>query len=79
MTYIPENINRTAINTDAGGRIRSSALTTLFDGKTLDTDNPLLWENVGTGTFNFNLNKMDMSVTSGQYCIRQSHYRCPWS
>lgn len=44
----------------------------IFDGKTLGSDNPLLWENVGTGTFAWANNMCAMSVTSGQYCIRQS-------
>jgi len=50
----------------------------LFDGKTLNEDKPLLWQNTGTGTFTFQGNKMKMDVTSGQYCIRQSKRRIPY-
>lgn len=44
----------------------------IFDGKTLGADNALIWENIGTGTFAWANNMCAMSVTSGQYCIRQS-------
>jgi len=51
----------------------------LFDGKILGADDTtLLWENVGTGTFTFTGNKVDMAVTAGQYCVRQSRRRIPY-
>jgi len=39
-----------SVSVDAGGRARVSQLTTLFDGKTLGAENPLLWDTQGTGT-----------------------------
>ena len=57
---------------DSGSRIRVSQLTTLGDYKTLSEDEALLLENVGTGSGTWADNKYAMSVTSGQYLIRQS-------
>jgi hypothetical protein len=63
---------------DAGGRIRTSQLTTLFDGKSLNFDNEDLWHSVGTGAVAFSNNTINMSVTSGQYSIRQSNVTIPY-
>lgn len=63
---------------DAGGRLRTSQLTTLFDGKTLGADNPNTWNLAGDGTNTFSNNKNIMSVTSGQFLIRQSNSFCPY-
>lgn len=52
----------------------------VFDGKTLNIDDStLLWENIGTGTFVWANNKVTMSVTSGQYYIRQSRRRMAYA
>ena len=59
-------------NYDAGGRSRVSQLTTLIDGKVLGEDDATLFQNVGTGTALYGSNKVNLSVTSGQYEIRQS-------
>jgi len=59
-------------NVDASFRTRVSQLTTLMDLKTLNVDRSLLVETVGTGTNTFAVNQNTMSVTSGQYMIRQS-------
>lgn len=47
-SYVPYP-NNTEANTDAGGRIRVSMMTTLFDGKCL-ADDALIWENIGNGS-----------------------------
>jgi len=57
---------------DAGGRTRVSQITTLLDGKLLGADDLSLFENVGTGTATYANNKVNLSVTAGQYMIRQS-------
>jgi hypothetical protein len=57
---------------DAGGRTRVSQITTLLAGKILGADDTTLFENVGTGTATYGSNKVNLSVTSGQYIIRQS-------
>jgi hypothetical protein len=57
---------------DAGGRTRVAQITTLLDGKILGEDDLTLFENVGSGTSLYGNNKLNMSVTSGQYIIRQS-------
>jgi hypothetical protein len=79
MSFLEET--RTAYNqigVDAGGRMRTSTLTTLSDLKTLGADRPLLIETAGTGTNTFAVNQNTMSVTAGQFVIRQgkrfSHY-----
>jgi hypothetical protein len=77
MSYIPYPKN-TSINSDAGGRTRSSEMTTLFDGKCLNTDNPFVYENVGTGTGTFVVNQYNMTVGVGQYLIRRSKRVMPY-
>lgn len=62
-----------SINVDSGARLRVSSITTLGDYKTLNSNEPLLLENTGTGTGTWALNKYDMAVTSGQYLIRRSY------
>lgn len=63
---------------DAGGRVRMSALTTLGDYKILGYDRVNKWQSVGTGTGTYSLNKFPMSVTSGQYYIRQTRRFHPY-
>lgn len=63
---------------DAGGILRVGSQTTLADLKILNADNTNQWETVGTGTGTFTNNKYEMSVTSGQYEIRQSKRRYPY-
>ena len=63
---------------DAGGRVRTSFMNTLFDGKLLNQDNPEMWHGVGSGTFSFSNNISNMSVTSGQYYIRQTNRHFPY-
>ena len=63
---------------DAGGRTRFSQITTLLDGKILGSDDADLFENVGTGTATYANNKVNLSVTLGQYIIRQSKRFCPY-
>jgi hypothetical protein len=63
---------------DAGGRTRVSQITTLLAGKLLGSDDTDLFENVGTGTANYLNNKVTLSVTAGQYMIRQSKRFCPY-
>lgn len=57
---------------DAGSRTRVSQITTLLDGKILGADDLTLFENIGTGTATYGSNKVNLSVTSGQYEIRQT-------
>lgn len=63
---------------DAGGRTRVAQITTLLDGKVLNEDDTNLFENVGSGTATHSNNKVNLSVTSGQYIIRQSRRFCPY-
>lgn len=63
---------------DASGRKRVSQINTLFDGKTLNEDNPNYWDNVGTGTGTFANNKYEMQVDAGEYVIRQSVRYMPY-
>lgn len=61
------------------GALMTANPSIIFDGKILNADDTtLLWENVGTGTFTFTGNKVNMVVTAGQYCIRQSRRRMPY-
>jgi hypothetical protein len=66
------------VSLDASSRVRVSQLTTLGDYKTLDADEALLLENVGTGTGSWANNRYSMSVASGQYLIRRSKRYHPY-
>ena len=67
-------VNFPNITLDAGGRLRSSQITTLADLKILGTDRGVLFDNQGTGTGTFGSNMYNMSVTSGQFFVRQQKY-----
>ena len=76
MTYQPSL--DTPIQFDASGRRRSSMITTLLDAKTINGDEPAIWESVGTGTDTFANNMSNMAVASGQYQIRQTKVHMPY-
>lgn len=63
---------------DLSGRSRVSQLLTLFDGKCLNADDTLKWHTAGTGTLSFAGNRPVMSVTAGQYLVRQARKWCPY-
>lgn len=68
-----------AANIDASGRMRVSNLTTLFDGKILgNVENALKWHTLGTGTPSAANNSITLSVTAGQYMIRQAKHWNPY-
>lgn len=58
----------------ADGRLRTSEITTLFDGKILNQEDTFKWDTKGTGTATFSENAIVMSVTAGQYVVRQSKH-----
>jgi hypothetical protein len=60
------------VTLDAASRTRIALQQTLFDGKLLNFDNSLLFDNQGSGTGAYANNKFNMSVTSGQWLVRQS-------
>jgi hypothetical protein len=76
MTYIPDRINNFSQN--AASAYRVSKMTTLFDGKVLGQEDLDLFDNEGTGTSTYIDNKVNLSVTSGQYRIRQGKRFCPY-
>lgn len=45
------------VTLDAGSRLRTSQMTTLLDGKILNSDTPFLFDNAGTGTGTYANNK----------------------
>jgi hypothetical protein len=78
-TPIETTVNKSQdFGIDASGRTRISQITTLLDGKTLGSDDSDLFENIGSGTAAFSANKVNLSVTSGQYIVRQSRRFCPY-
>jgi hypothetical protein len=78
MPSVTATTSSAPINSDAGGRTRISSITTLFDGKILNADDTLLFQNVGTGTGTYSNNSYIMSVTAGQYLIRQARRFNPY-
>lgn len=63
---------------DAWGRIRTSELTTLFDGKILNQEDTDIWDTKWTGTATYDTSKVDLSVGVGQYIVRQGKKYCPY-
>ncbi len=81
MSYIVGGTSQTSpygISSDAAGRSRSSNLSTLFDGKTINYDSDELFETTGTGSWTFSENTMQMSVSAGQYVVRQAYHFSPY-
>lgn len=72
------NMNPNQIGLDSSNRLRVSELTTLHDGKIINNDNIFIYSNTGTGTGIYSNNKYNMSVTSGQYFIRQTQRYFPY-
>lgn len=73
MTYFPEiKTSYAQFGVDASARTRVSEMATLADLKTLNADRTLLVETNGTGTNTFAVNQNVMTVTSGQFVIRNS-------
>jgi hypothetical protein len=66
------------ISVDAGGILRTGSQTTLLDGKILDADDTLIWENAGDGTGTYGSNKFAMSVTSAQWYVKQTKRFYPY-
>lgn len=73
---VPVSQPKMAVN--ASGYSRVSFLTTLFDGKTLNTDDTFKWNTVGSGSQSFSGNAMTLSVTAGQYAVRQAKHWNPY-
>ena len=69
--YVPVG-DYSPISFDASGRFRVGQLTTLGDLKTLNEDDTLIWQVVGTGTNTFSANSNLMTVTAGEYVVRAS-------
>jgi hypothetical protein len=68
-----------SITQSASGALLVTTTFILFDGKTLNADDTnFLWQGVGTGTGAWANNMFSMSVTAGQYYIRQSRRFMPY-
>jgi len=68
-----------SITKSASGALLVNTPTILFDGKTLGADDiNFLWQTAGTGTGTWVNNMFEMSVTAGQYIIRQSRRFMPY-
>lgn len=66
------------VGTDLAGRGRGSQLLTLFDGKVLNGEDPNKWDTKGSGTATYATNAVTLSVSAGQYEIRQSRFFTPY-
>jgi hypothetical protein len=62
----------------ADGSVKVAQQTTLLDGKILNADEAYIWQTVGNGTGTFTGNKFNMSVTAGQWLVRQTRRRYPY-
>lgn len=71
-------VEQPSMSMTASGFSRVAALTTLFDGKILGAEDTIQWSTKGTGTAAFASNGVNMSVTSGQYLVRQAQHWNPY-
>lgn len=78
MSYTPFIDHHQNSSYTLDGSHRSSNRATLFDGKIMFAENANRWATTGTGTFTYNNNSVEMSVTAGQYAIRQSKLFMPY-
>lgn len=62
----------------ASGRLRVSSMYTVADLKTIDADDTVQWQSVGTGSDTLTNNISEMAVTSGQYRIRATKRNMPY-
>lgn len=65
-------------NFNIDGQIRAASTFTLFDGKIIDEEDPYKWDTKGTGTAVYVSAGINMSVTSGQYLVRQGRMFAPY-
>lgn len=64
---------------DTGGRVRTSNLFTLFDGKLSgNVEDAFKWDIKGTGSNSVANNSVTLTVTSGQYVVRQAKIFTPY-
>ena len=82
-TFLTEQVNVVSRNGDAAnlaisGFTRVSQLLTLFDGKILNAEDSLKWDTKGTGSATYSDNGVTLSVTAGQYLVRQGRFFCPY-
>lgn len=73
-----DSYNACPANVDLDNATRVSEKTTLFDGKIYTAEDPYKWDTKGTGTATFSNNSIVMSVTAGQYVIRQGRFFAPY-
>lgn len=73
-----ETYTGTPVAFDTGGRQRGSQIITLFDGKIYGAEDTLKWDTKGSGTATYGGNAVNLSVTAGQYEVRQGRYFCPY-
>jgi hypothetical protein len=74
----PVPITPSPFTLDSGGRIRTSNMTQLFDGKVLGSDNTDYWDVQGDGTSTFYKNTVIMSADTGQYLVRETNRHLPY-
>lgn len=65
-------------NVNLDGQTRSSQTLTLFDGRVMNAEDSYKWDTKGTGTATFSGNAVNLTVTNGQYVIRQSRFFTPY-
>jgi len=63
---------------NAFGSMNVASKKKLFDGKIAGADDLNVWDNVGTGSFTYNNNTINMSVNAGQYCVSQAKRNAPY-
>ncbi len=74
----PLPVTPRAGNVNLDGQTRSAQTLTLFDGRVLNAEDSYKWDTKGTGTATFGNNSVNLSVTEGQYVIRQSRFFTPY-
>lgn len=66
------------VSIDTGGRTRTSAILSLFDGKIMNAEDAYKWDTKGSGTALYINNAVNLSVAPGEYMIRQGRFFSPY-
>jgi hypothetical protein len=74
----PMPVSPKAGNVNLDGQTRSAQTLTLFDGKILNAEDAYKWDTKGTGTATYGDNAVNLTVTNGQYLVRQSRFFTPY-
>jgi len=72
------SLNRAELSQTPGGAVMTGSQALIFDGKELNAANTKRWSTAGTGTATYAANNSTLTVTTGQFLIKQSTTPMPY-